>query len=199
MHNFRQRYATRRRDRRLRECKFNASRKEIWYAYGGSWFKAKPPGCDVVGQLQLRIAAQKAAQGGSRNTPGPVQSDAATPVLLSNGPAVSGRLIARTMKQSDNLMRDGTSRSVRNHFGPTYKENGPVGAAIRDVIESIVDLDLAWDMHETSQVLRLTEQVHPDIALFLHSLMNAQLPTTIREAAGKCSRTKVLIGGNGHD
>ena len=89
------------------------------------------------------------------------------------------------------MVLSGAGRSVRNYFGPTYKENGPVGATIRDVIESIVDLDLAWDMHETSQVLRLTEQVHPDIALFLHSLMNAQLPTTICDATERSAVTRV--------
>ena len=35
------------------------------------------------------------------------------------------------------------------------EEHGTAGAAIRDVIESLAGVELAWDVHETQEALRL--------------------------------------------
>jgi DNA-binding NarL/FixJ family response regulator len=71
--------------------------------------------------------------------------------------------------------------------------NGPAGAAIRDVIKSIVGVDLVWDARETSEALRFIGETHPDVALFSHSLMKSQLLTTIRATAAKSLHTRILV------
>jgi DNA-binding NarL/FixJ family response regulator len=71
--------------------------------------------------------------------------------------------------------------------------NGPAGAAIRDVIESMADLDLAWDVHEIPEVLRLLERAHPDLILLSHSLMKSRLVTTVRAIAELSPSAKILL------
>lgn len=72
-------------------------------------------------------------------------------------------------------------------------EQGVADAAMRDVIASIEGVNLAWDVQDIPEALRLIEQAHPDAALFSHSLMAAKLLATIRATADKSSRTKILV------
>jgi DNA-binding NarL/FixJ family response regulator len=71
--------------------------------------------------------------------------------------------------------------------------NGAAGAAMRDVVKSLANIDFAWDVHDASEALRLVEQMHPDVALFSHSLMSAGLLTTIRSSANESASTKILV------
>lgn len=72
-------------------------------------------------------------------------------------------------------------------------EDGAAGAAMRDVIESLAEVDVPWDVREISEVLRLTAQMHPDIVLLSHSLLREGLLAVIRASASRSSRTKILV------
>ena len=56
----------------------------------------------AVEQLQERLAAQKTLQPGAQNAAEAVQA----PAVLTNSPAASAKLVARTMTQSDTLARE---------------------------------------------------------------------------------------------
>lgn len=72
-------------------------------------------------------------------------------------------------------------------------QQGAADAAMRDVIASIEGVNLAWDVQEIAEALRLIEETHPDAALFSHSLMASELLSTIRATADRSSRTKILV------
>ena len=73
------------------------------------------------------------------------------------------------------------------------ERNGVADTAIRDVIESLDDVDLAWDVHDSSEVLDLIEKTHPDVALLSHNLMHTHILTVLSAMVDKSSRTKILV------
>ena len=73
------------------------------------------------------------------------------------------------------------------------EKNGVARTAIREVIKSLVDVVLAWDVQEFSDVLLRIEEVHPDVVLLSQDLMMTDLLATLRTIIESSPHTKVLV------
>lgn len=64
---------------------------------------------------------------------------------------------------------------------------------IRGAVERHAGFGLKWIVNETGEMLRLTEQEHPDVAILSHGMAKANLVPSIRALVERSPRTKILV------
>jgi len=73
------------------------------------------------------------------------------------------------------------------------ERDGPVGNAIRSVVNSIAGWELVWDVPDIPGVLRVVGQENPDVILLPHSLMANQFVSTLRTVVALSPGAPILV------
>ncbi len=77
--------------------------------------------------------------------------------------------------------------------------NEKVSAALHEVLEHEQDLELISETDSGSEVLTLTEELHPDIILLSHTILGPHLLETLGAIAGRFPLTRVLVLSSHND
>lgn len=79
------------------------------------------------------------------------------------------------------------------------EKEGPARQVLCDVIRGLAGSDLAWDVYDVDEALKVAGRECPDLMLLSHGLMGGRVAVTIRSIAERASGARILVLSNHND